>query len=381
MKHFDYIIAGAGCAGLSLAVHLADCARLRGKKILLVDKDRKQQNDRIWCFWETAPGLFESIVHRRWEQVYFHGADFSSLLNIRPYTYKMIRAADFYKFAFDKLQSHPDITFLHGHVEQLSTDQNRATIIVNGEQISAGYIFSSIPARPMEAQRGRHYLLQHFRGWVIEASEDVFNPKAATLMDFRVEQEHGASFVYILPFSKREALVEHTVFSPGTLPQKAYETALHEYLAKQFPGVQYQVREEEAGVIPMTNHRYTPHDRRIIFIGTAGGQTKPSTGYTFRFIQQHSRLLMDQLARTGHPYLTAPIGWKRFYFYDSVVLRILSEKNIAGSHLFSRMFAKNPTPRVFRFLDNVSKFPEELLLTMSLQKRVFIKAALKELFQ
>ena len=54
---YDYIIAGAGCAGLSLAVHMIHSGKFSDKKILIVDKDDKQKNDRTWCFWEKEPGL------------------------------------------------------------------------------------------------------------------------------------------------------------------------------------------------------------------------------------------------------------------------------------------------------------------------------------
>ncbi|RPD40504.1 lycopene cyclase family protein [Chitinophaga barathri] len=381
MKHYHYIIAGAGCAGLSLAVYLADCARLHGKRILVIDKDAKDENDRTWCFWETAPGLFEKIVHRRWEKVWFHSVNgASSLLDIRPYTYKMIRSVDFYNHARSIIRRRSNFTIKQLNIEKMWSEKDHAFIRAGGETIAADYIFSSIPTSPLEKQKGKHYLVQHFRSWTIQADEDAFDANAATLMDFRAIQHQGVAFVYTLPVSATEAMVEYTLFSEGPLPQAEYEKALREHMAKHFPHMTFRVAEETGGVIPMTNHRFAPHEGRIVFIGTVGGQTKPSTGYTFRFIQQHSRRLTDQLAGSGHPYLSRRSGWKRFHFYDSVLLRMLSEKSPEGAVVFSRMFTRNPAPRVFRFFDNVSSLREELLLTMSLKKLRFIRAAWKELW-
>ncbi len=59
---YDYIITGMGCAGLSLAVHLLRKGCLDGKKLLLIDREKKERNDRTWCFWETSPGPFEDVV-------------------------------------------------------------------------------------------------------------------------------------------------------------------------------------------------------------------------------------------------------------------------------------------------------------------------------
>ncbi|MBO9153248.1 lycopene cyclase family protein [Chitinophaga sp. GCM10012297] len=381
MKHYHYIIAGAGCAGLSLAVHFADCARLRGKRVLVIDKDAKEENDRTWCFWETAPGLFEKIVHRRWEKVWFHDENGeSSLLDIRPYTYKMVRSADFYHHARGIIRRHPNFTIRQLHIEKMWSEKDHAFVQAGGETIAADYIFSSIPIAPIEKQKGKHYLVQHFRSWAVQSGNPIFDPEAATLMDFRPLQQHGVSFIYTLPVSASEAIVEYTVFSVGPLPQSDYDLALQEHMEASFPGAIFTVAEETAGIIPMTNHRFAPHEGRIVFIGTAGGQTKPSTGYTFRFIQQHSRRLTDQLAANGHPYLGSRAGWKRFHFYDSVLLRMLSERSAIGAAVFSRMFTRNPAPRVFRFFDNMSSLREEVLLTMSLRKLRFFRAAWKELW-
>src|SRR5688500_13885450 len=101
MNRYDYIIAGAGAAGLSLLTHMINSGNFADKKILLVDRTPKNQNDRTWCFWEKDNGLFESIVFRRWSNMWFHGDDGSSKLHdILPYQYKMIRGIDFYKHCF-----------------------------------------------------------------------------------------------------------------------------------------------------------------------------------------------------------------------------------------------------------------------------------------
>ncbi len=68
---YDYIIAGAGCAGLSLAMHMIHSGKFRDKKILIVDQSTKTLNDRTWCFWQKEPGLFESIVYKEWRHLFF----------------------------------------------------------------------------------------------------------------------------------------------------------------------------------------------------------------------------------------------------------------------------------------------------------------------
>ena len=47
---YDYIIAGAGGAGLSLLHYLLDSPILSNKQILVIDQSLNKTNDRTWCF-------------------------------------------------------------------------------------------------------------------------------------------------------------------------------------------------------------------------------------------------------------------------------------------------------------------------------------------
>src|SRR6188474_524620 len=90
--------------------------RFADKKILLIDKEPKNKNDRTWCFWETQPGFFEDIVYRKWDTISFLSDDFSAKTNISPYHYKMIRGIDFYKFRFDEIRKHGNVEVIYGEV-------------------------------------------------------------------------------------------------------------------------------------------------------------------------------------------------------------------------------------------------------------------------
>ncbi|MEZ4930893.1 MAG: lycopene cyclase family protein [Saprospiraceae bacterium] len=54
--HFDIAIIGAGAAGLQLALAMQRDAFFSTKKILVLDKDQKDSNDRTWSFWEKGAG-------------------------------------------------------------------------------------------------------------------------------------------------------------------------------------------------------------------------------------------------------------------------------------------------------------------------------------
>ena len=376
MKNFDYIIAGGGCSGLSLAVRLLPYLKASNKRVLVVDKEVKNNNDRTWCFWEEHSDIFESVVHCKWDHLSFSSSSTNQQLNIHPYSYKMIRAADFYEYASEKLTSDSHITILLGEVENLFNEEEKAGVVVDGVIYTADYVFSSISKPQKKRPESYQYLLQHFQGWIIETESPIFDPELAKLMDFNTSQQPGTSFVYVLPLTAYRALVEYTVFSEDLLTPEAYTAALEEYIKKQLKCENYKVVEQENGVIPMSDHPMQPKDGRIIYLGTAGGYTKGSTGYTFRFIQKHTAAIAERLQKYGDPYISATYS-KRFNLYDGIFLYLLNSERISGEEIFSTMFQKNNAAQILKFLDNDTSFIEELRLFTTLQKKEFALAFLK----
>ncbi|MBB1285417.1 lycopene cyclase [Flavisolibacter sp. BT320] len=376
-NHYDYIIAGAGCAGLSLAVHMVHQAALQEKRILLVDNASKNHNDRTWCFWEKEAGLFEPVVCKHWDTLWFHSDLYSKALTIDPYRYKMIRGIDFYRYCMDALKTFSNVTFLQGSVESFIPGNNTG-VVVNGTAYTAHYVFNSIPPQKPALGKKHVWLLQHFKGWMIETPEPVFDPAAATLMDFRVSQKRGTTFCYVLPVSPTKALVEYTLFTPSLLPQEEYAEELKAYIEHYLKLEAYQVTESEFGIIPMTNYPFPRGENNIINIGTAGGQTKGSSGYTFYFIQQHSKKIVEQLIQGKHPQVETSA--KRFHFYDSVLLEVLRQNKLEGAAIFSQLFQKNKPQPVLAFLNNASTLPTEVGIISSLPTLPFLKAAIRQVF-
>lgn len=381
---YDFIITGAGCAGLSLLIRMIDSGKFTDKKILLVEKEEKIKNDRTWCFWETENEIFESIVYKHWDKMWFHDIGFSKLLDILPYQYKMIRGIDFYNYCFKIIQQQKNIDIVYGDVQAIKNVQkdsfgenNKALLLLNGEAIEADYIFNSILFEKPLLKKNEQYLLQHFKGWVIETAKLSFNPDEATMMDFRVEQQDGTTFVYVMPFSETKALVEYTLFTKNLLEQHQYDEALKKYITNYLGIENYSVLEEEFGVIPMTNYKFPSNQNRIINIGTAGGQTKASSGFTFKFIQKQSKAIVDQLIKSGNPIVQT--ASKRFQFYDSVLLNVLANKKLTGRQIFTPIIKKNRPQHLLRFMDNESSISEDFKIISALPTWPFLKAAIKQL--
>ena len=381
VNKYDYIICGAGAAGLSLLMRFMKNPYFKDKQILVVDKVKKDKNDRTWCFWEAKPGLFEPIVHHQWKHVYFHSHNFSSRLNIAPYNYKMIRGIDFYNYVYQQASLHTNITFQYGNITALGNEGNSAFVLLDNDKIHASYVFNSIQFTPPIIPSNKFQLLQHFKGWTIETVEPIFNTEEATMMDFRVSQHHGTTFGYVLPVAQNRALVEYTLFTKNLLPQEEYDLGLKNYIADFVKTSQYNIVEEEFGIIPMTNYKFSKGEGRIVNIGTVSGQTKPSSGYTFQFIQKHSDALVTSLINYNHPFIKNAGIPARFNFYDTTFLNVLYNNKVEGEKIFTDMFSKNSPDKIFRFLDNESTLEDELNIMGSLPFAPFTKAAISEIFK
>ncbi|MFM8806619.1 MAG: lycopene cyclase family protein [Sphingomonadales bacterium] len=417
--HYDMIFLGGGCAALSLLVRLVRSKEFSKARFLVIDRDRKNSNDRTWCFWEKGEGYFEEVVHRQWGQLDFFSNSFSSPLQLEGYRYKMIRGVDFYTYCLDVLERSGQVEW----VEATLTDVSRAndSLILKGTpgstalqewrapgesgytftwHLHASLVFNSLYKSAITSS-GQVDLLQHFKGWVIELPETTaatqggnlsFDTDRATLMDFRVSQREGATFVYVMPLSTRHALVEYTLFTPSLLSASDYEDGLRLYI-KEYLGISdYRVVEQEFGIIPMTTRSFSFFEQGVFNLGTAGGQTKASSGYTFQFIQKQSEQIAARLStinRDGKAGQDAQV-WQsallslkadagRFRFYDRVLLHVLAKGYWPGDQVFARLFARNKAETIFRFLDNESNLREELAIISSLPTGPFLKAALTAL--
>ncbi len=347
------------------------------KKILIIDKEAKTKNDRTWCFWEKEKSFFEDIIFRKWDDLFFKTDGRSIPLDIIPYQYKMIRGRDFYQRCFSSIEAQKNIDIIYGDIS-FEKGESFFKTKINNEVIEfnkQGVIFNSI-YQPAKMQKGKFYLLQHFKGWIVETPSDFFKAHEAVLMDFTVSQKHGTTFVYVLPLSSTRALVEFTLFTENVLQPEEYDTALKNYLKDQLGLESYKVIEEEFGIIPMTNAIFPGYENGMYHIGTAGGQTKASTGYTFKFIQKQADSIINDLI--AGKVLRANNFKGRFYFYDTTLLHILSKNLVEGKKIFSMLFEKNKAATVLKFLDNDTKVSEEVRLFNSLPKMVFTKAAIKE---
>ena len=381
MERYDAILAGGGAAGLSLAYRMMH-GGLSDKRILIIDLATKNANDRTWCFWSQEPELFDPIVRHRWSHIWFHGPHRSHRWAMNPYDYRMIRGIDFYTYTLEDLRGRENVEFYTGRVNDirdgdLETGEPAVVTVEDGECFAADWVFDSlfIPREFSVDTRRYHFLKQHFVGWVVRTDQPVFDPDAATFFDLRVPMRGDFRFMYLLPMSRTESLVEYTLFSSELLPREEYEGEIRAYMEVHFPGVGYEVVETEDGIIPMTEQPFPRRGgQRIMYTGTKGGRVKASTGFAFHRTQRDSQAIVDSLRETGQPFhAAAPPG--RYRTFDAMLLSLLHRRGEWVAHrVWPDLFEKNPLPRLWRFLNEEGDLIENVALMNTVPWLPFIGA-------
>lgn len=364
----DVIVVGAGAAGLSLAYRL--CTPPPGRPVpdvTLVDAPAGplRPPERTWCFWETSPGDFDGALTASWESLRVRGRDgTASVGRPAPFRYKMLRSGAFDELLAGRLAGPGAPHRVTARIEAVHDTASGAEVTgvaADGSALTlrGRWVFDSRPPRVLPPARTT--LLQHFRGWFVRTERPVFDPRTADLMDFRTPQPpHGLSFGYVLPTSAHEALVEYTEFSREVLDDAGYDQALRHYTEHVLGLGPFEVTATERGVIPMTDGRFPRRAGRSVFrIGTAGGATRPSTGYTFAAAQRQARAVAAayHAGRVPEP---PPAYPARARAMDAVLLRGLDSGRIDGAAFFEGLFGRVPMSRLLRFLDGDTRPYEDV---------------------
>lgn len=379
MKKTDYIITGAGASGLMLAYRMAQDTFFDDKSILIIDKEKNLTNNRTWCFWEQENGEWDDLIFKSWNHIYFGSDYYSEEINIAPYQYKMIRSAKFYRYLWEVIESKPNIQFLSAKVHGFTEMNEFVTVETSEGEVICNKLFNSILFdESFKTQQKFPLLQQHFIGWFVKCDTEVFNDNVATFMDFEIPQNGNTRFMYVLPTSKTEALFEYTLFSKDLLPKQDYENAIKDYLKQK--GIEnYQITETEHGAIPMTSFKFWKNNtKNVLHIGTAGGWTKASTGYTFMNTTKKTQAVVSYLK--GNQDLSRFTRLTKFWFYDLLLLDVLAKHNGDGAKLFSSLFKKTNIKTILKFLDEESNLSEDLRIITAVPPLRFVKALLKRMF-
>ena len=352
MKEFDYIIIGGGCAGLSLAYELEINNKLKEKTLAIIETRDEYKRDKTWSFWKVFDHNFEDCVIKSWNNFTINSSEgFHELIN-KSFPYQSINSEKFYKKINSKLSLNPNVSCF----KRLNEINSKNSLIFNS-------VF--------EDKLDKSKLWQHFQGIEIETSNDIFDDEIVNLMDFNCDQKNDVHFFYTLPFSKNTALIETTWLSDLEDPSLMnYDLQLENYIKNNLGIKNYKINFIEKGAIPLFYSNFK-NDGKTINIGSAGGMTRLSTGYTFLNIQEHSKYIVkniDTIEKTK----AYNIG-RKYQLLDKIFLKVLENHPEKMPNIFFNMF-KTSSNTAIKFLSNKSNVFEDINIISKMPKLIFMKA-------
>ena len=268
------VILGAGLSGLLTAWR---CLELNPKlKITLIDANSEIAGDHTWSF--NLNDIDTEL--QKW---------------VRPF---IAHQWDAYDVKFPTRQRTLNITYCTGNSETLKScvrpliDSGRLSLKLNsrvqdigedivflegGEEIQSALI---LDARGFEPNPERYLGYQKFVGHVIR-TEQPHGVERPIIMDATVPQLGGYRFVYCLPYSDTELLVEDTYYTDGAdMKSQEVDARIRDYIESQLNITSYEVARRETGILPITI-AIKPDVYAPMSIGIRGGYYHAVTGYSF----------------------------------------------------------------------------------------------------
>jgi len=355
MKEFDYIIIGGGCAGLSLAYELDLHKKLEDKTLAIIEPRDEYKKDKTWSFWKVINHKFDDCVKKSWKNFSINSPKGIRHLQCDNYPYQSIDSELFYKKTITKLKENKNVSFFK-NIKDIN--QNNS------------FIFNSVSS----LENNKNNLWQHFCGVEIKTKENIFDDSIINLMDFDCDQKESVHFFYTLPFQKNRALIETTWLSKmNDSSLKDYDNQIKNYIEQNLKIKNYEIVYKEEGVIPLFYPENIKGGNKIN-IGTAGGMTRLSTGYTFLNIQEHSkyiRMNIENIQNVKNFEIE-----KKYHLLDKIFLKVLEKHPEKMPDIFFKMFNNSPNT-IIKFLSNKSNLFEDLSIIFKMPKWIFIKALLK----
>ena len=354
MKEFDYVIIGGGCAGLSLAYELEIHNKLVNKTLAIIEPRSEYKRDKTWSFWKIIPHNFDDCVKKSWENFSINIPSKTKHLECNNFPYQSLDSGLFYKKINNKLKENKNIGF-YKNIKEINTQNS--------------FIFNSVPILKTD----NSMLWQHFCGVEIETKNNIFDDGIINLMDFDCEQKDSVHFFYTLPYAKNKALIETTWLSRMNDDlEKNYDIQIKNYIENHLNIKNYKINYKEEGTIPLF-YPSNVKEKNKINIGTAGGMTRLSTGYTFLNIQEQSKYIRENINNITNA--KAFEMKKKYKFLDKIFLSVLKKNPEKMPNIFFKMFDVHSNT-VIKFLSNKSNIIEDLSIILKMPKWIFIKALL-----
>ncbi len=341
------IIAGGGLAGCLAALALAE--RRPDVHFLIVEEGERFGGNHVWSYFDGDVGesdrwLIEPLAGTRWSD---HEVRFPGRRRTLHFGYNSLRSADLDSRMRSALP--PDRYRLGSRIAEVAPD---GVTLASGERLAATAVIDARGAGPLPKL---DLAWQKFVGLTCRFEADHGSSRPV-IMDACVEQEDGYRFVYSLPFSATEMLVEGTYYSTSpVLDVPLVRCRVKSHLRRR--GLEpVEILAQEAGVLPILlggrlEDLWSESEPPVARLGLRGGFFHPTTGYSLPDAVRNAALLAEQPE------------------YSSAALHALFRGRSAGlwrqrvfyQRLNRMLFRAAEPKRRYRVLEHFYRLPEPLI--------------------
>ncbi|QIK79654.1 lycopene beta-cyclase CrtY [Sphingomonas piscis] len=282
----DILIAGGGLAGGLVA--LAMLERRPDVRVVVVEQGERFGGQHVWSFFDTdvdaeAKALLQPLISQHWPD---HDIAFPKRARTIRIGYNSVRSSRLDDVLRARLA--PSAYRLNSPIAEVSADH---IVLAGGERIDAGLV---LDARGPTAMDGLTLGWQKFVGHTYRFAEP-HGCQRPMIMDGTVRQQDGYRFIYLLPFSPTELMIEDTYYSEGAdLDEKVLGGELDRFATRY--GTFEQV-DAERGVLPVVIEGEIAslwETAAATPIGIRGGFFHPTTGYSLPDAARLALLLSAQ---------------------------------------------------------------------------------------
>ncbi len=373
---YDFIFIGLGAGNSLILLSLIKEACVVNKKIAIIEPDLKDKNDKTYCFWalpnDPIVKDLNQIISYTYTSIEVNG---SVLQNIENQPYYYTKSIDLYNHTLETLLKSNISIYRKAVLDLVCNDDDLYSIKTDDVEFKSRFIFDSRPPQANQISKEDIYLNQSFYGLHIRCKNEVFNPRTFQMMDFNVDQDEYTQFIYTLPFSSQEALIELTRFGVEKIEIEYAKKILDNKLKNSYGD--YEILSDEAGCIPMTTF-INPYNKfkGVLNTGASANLIKPSTGYGIKNMYEFAKIVTERIKDENFK-LFNQISLKRkkrFRFYDNLLLIILLLWPGEGYKIFTQLFKRQKIHRIFTFLDEKTSLSQEIKIFSTLPIIPFLRA-------
>ena len=372
---YDFLFIGLGAGNSLILLSLLKKGLASNKKIAVVEPTKKNTNDKTYCFWASPNDSIvtdlKPIISHFYTAIEVNG---SPSQNIEKQPYYFIKSIDLYEHIINKLVNE-DIPILSFYADTIISVDEIYHLNTSGGIIKSKFIFDSRTPPYSQLSSNEIYLNQSFYGLHIKCEKPVFLKDSFEMMNFNVDQSDFTQFVYTLPFSSNESLIELTRFGSEKIDLDYAKKILDKKIKAEYGS--YEIVAEESGCIPMTSYQHPKNDfQGVLNTGAKANLIKPSTGYGFKNMYNFASIVSDNIYIENFKHFNQISLHKksRFRFYDILLLTILLIWPKKGKKIFTNLFKSQNIYTIFLFLDEKTTVGQEIKIFASLPIFTFIKS-------